>query len=1040
MLLTGEAGIGKTALVAEVADDARRQGALVVSGTCWDGDGAPGYWPWIQVVRALQRGVPSAEWTDMGTVAGEVLGYLLGEREVLRQSSSKDNRGFEVYDVVTTLLTAAAATRPVVVALDDLQWADPASLRLLDFLVRHTAALHRILVLATYRDVEVEVEGYPHQPLFSAMVAKATLIPLTGLPRDSVRALITRATGHEPEPGLAEEVSRRTGGNPFFIEQMVELWGAGGARAAIPPGVSNALQRRLGRLPATTSAALTTAAVVGAEFDPRLLAACLGISVEATRDLLASAVAARLVERRALTFAFVHDLVREALAAALGAEQAQRIHASVLNAAAQDPGLAGQVAPSQLAHHAFEAVPDVAPDVALGYVLAAARDASSRLASEEASGHYWRALDLIPVGDEPARVAVTLELGAEQRRGGDLAGARRTFDGLLHAARRRNDPEALARAVLGLHSLGDDLHGDKDGVTLADEAYEALAGGPLQDSPLAALLLAASSRARAHSMDEDRNRAAHLSARAVAIARACDNDEALGFSLLAHHDAIWDAGTAPQRAVLANQMTAIARRSSDPELELQASLLRVVALLEMGDPGGLDEHAAFVAMVDRTRLPRFRYLALSRQGAMATLSGHFDAARALVDEAVALADRIGEVDGPSVWGDQVWELARLQGRHEEVDALAAILRERGDPHATMLEAAVALDRGDPSLALRHLIEMEALVERWPRWAWLMWLATRAELAAASGDQELCATARDAIAPFRSLWAVLAGAVVVHGPMAYWAALVDVAESRWTDAIAGFTVALEAAERLRSRPWVVLAQLQLAIARIGLSAGGDARDAEQLLGEVEREAIKLGMIPAAARARDLRATMQLDDGASPASDNMFHFDGALWRLQFAGRTELLPDAKGLHDLHALLARPRVDVPAVELLTPGGPALTLGSDIVMDERAKQEYRRHLTQLDADIDSAIARSDTARAVELESERQALLDELRRATGLGGRTRRLGDHSERARKTVTARIRDIMRRLDKRHPELARHLRTTVSTGTACRYQPPADMNWKL
>jgi len=109
------------------------------------------------------------------------------------------------------------------------------------------------------------------------------------------------------------------------------------------------------------------------------------------------------------------------------------------------------------------------------------------------------------------------------------------------------------------------------------------------------------------------------------------------------------------------------------------------------------------------------------------------------------------------------------------------------------------------------------------------------------------------------------------------------------------------------------------------------------------------------------------------------------------------------------------------------------------AKSEYRRRLTDLDAQVEAVLTRGDDDAAAALDTERAALLDELRRATGIGGRSRRLRDELERARKTDTARIRDTLRRLDDRHPELAEHLRASVSTGAACRNQPAREIHWQ-
>jgi hypothetical protein len=183
----------------------------------------------------------------------------------------------------------------------------------------------------------------------------------------------------------------------------------------------------------------------------------------------------------------------------------------------------------------------------------------------------------------------------------------------------------------------------------------------------------------------------------------------------------------------------------------------------------------------------------------------------------------------------------------------------------------------------------------------------------------------------------------------------------------------------------------------------------------------------------------------ATGNVFRFDGSVWTLAFDGHTVHMPDAKGLHDIHVLLSRPGVDVSAVDLLTAGGgaeprAARQMGGDDVLDDTAKAQYRHRLTQLDDEIERALTRHDDARATELDRERAALLDELRAAAGLGGRTRRLGDEAERSRKTVTARIRDTLRRLEDRHPQLAAHLRSSLVTGAMCQYRPAGEFTWEL
>jgi hypothetical protein len=136
----------------------------------------------------------------------------------------------------------------------------------------------------------------------------------------------------------------------------------------------------------------------------------------------------------------------------------------------------------------------------------------------------------------------------------------------------------------------------------------------------------------------------------------------------------------------------------------------------------------------------------------------------------------------------------------------------------------------------------------------------------------------------------------------------------------------------------------------------------------------------------------------------------------------------------------DRPVHVLTLLGQDAPPTGADPVLDRRAVAEFRARLVELDAEIQEANGDNDIHRAGRARVERDALLAELQAASGLGGRPRRLGDETERARKTVTARIRDALRRIERTHPALADHLRTAVHTGTTCRYAPAARQRWHL
>ncbi|RZQ61216.1 ATP-binding protein [Amycolatopsis suaedae] len=942
VLIGGEAGIGKSALVAEVTAGAA---VPVVNAACWSG-GAPDLWPWRQVVRTLSPG---------STALGEP-GFALGE-------------------AVTSLLTAAA---PLVVVVEDLHWADDASLRLLEFVVQHTRH-DRVLVLGTYRDGEAGAGLTP-------LLATAFPVPLTGLDRAGVAELVREVTGFSPGEDTVDVISRRSGGNPFFVEQLARLWQGGSALGSIPPGARAVVERRLSRLPAATVDVLRTAALLGGEFTAPLLAAVTGTGPAA----LDAAVAARLVvELPGDRYAFVHDLVRESLHNGLDA--AAR-HAAVVRAAEADPTLA--VLPTERAAHALAAGTALPPGDVVRQLVAAAEDAAGRLAPAEAARHYRHALDRVPADALDRHAALGVELGSALHSAGDFDGSRNALRTAMAAARRTGDPAVLARTALTLLLL------DKRGPVEADQeafiqhAHARLGGGDHAAPPAG----------RPHRLDPA---ARELSDSAVELARRTGDGDELEFALLSRLASVWGLGTAAERLAVTDELLTLTGQPA------RVAPWRIGALLELGDPRYLAEHRAFTAAAGSGPAAH-RHDAAVTETLVAAFTGRFDDARAAADTARELGEQ-PHFDRDHLWGLQRWSIALRQGRTGEAVGLLAGLRADPPAFLPLLEGMSAVAAGDLPGALSRLAELSVAGDDIPRWLAPLWLRLRAETAALSGDPGLCAAVREQVAPFSGQWAVTA-TVVVDGPVDGWLARLDAAEGEWDAAVGRWSTVVAAADRLGALPWAVEARDGLAAALTARGGPGDDAAAESLRAAASRIAHDCGM--------------------SPASPPTFRFTGEVWELGFGGRTAHLPDAKGLRDLHTLLGQPGRDIPAVRL---AGGARPPGADPVLDERARAAYRRRLAELDSDIEAATGRGADERAAGLDRERQALLDELRTATGLGGRPRRLGDDAERARKAVTNRIHDTLRRLDSQHPELARHLRESVTTGTACRYQPATPLSWR-
>ncbi|WP_414937775.1 ATP-binding protein [Amycolatopsis sp. cmx-11-51] len=1012
VLVTGEAGIGKTTLVTGAADEAKRLGALVLNGSCWDSASAPGYWPWTQVIRGLRRTVEPGRWAAM---ADSELDVLLGEA---RGDGAAD--GFRLYDAVTSALVAASQERPVVVVLDDLHWADAASLRLLEFAAQHTW-FERLLLIGTYRDVEVEAAGHPLRSLMLPLLAKATSVTLTGLQPDEVGALMARTAGAEPGGALVIEVHRRTGGNPFFVEQTARLWHSGGSAETIAPGVADALQRRLSLLPQPVLDLLTTASVLGREFHRRLLAGVVAAPVPQVDRLLDQAVAARLVVVHGQgRFAFAHDLVRETLYASLSEAERRKLHAAVVAAVREMPKSPDRIFPADLARHALLAGRELDQDQAVELLLAAAIDATGRMAAEEAATHYRRAMEVAE--DHRRRAVIALELGAHLTRHYETDEGRQVLDEVSALIHELDDDDLLARLALTL------IRADHKGlrvdetVLVLTEAHRRLCGRePGQDLTV-------------QEMTQE------LTARIMMTARDDQDDSALLFGLWARHDAIWGPGSAAERERLTDELVVVGRRTSNPELEHYAASFKWVALLERGDPRYLEQYQEFVALASSGRAPSSQLASLIDQSIIATLQGRFAEAEAFIQQVLSRHEGDEHPHFSDLNQLQRWTRWCLEGRFDDLAGLHREIHGGGYAYGRMLEAVTAAQREDTAEAVR-LTDLAADAKPYPRDLEALWLRCQAHTAALSRDPERCEAARALLAPYSGEWLVSLYGCEISGPVVLWLGRLDLAQERWNDAVVRLRDAVLSADRLRATVWAIEAKSWLAMALLGRNLEGDAATATALLSEVDREATTIGMPQVVARVAEMRDRTRAP--VAPAAE--FHRDEAVWTLRFGGVTTHLPDSKGLRDLHFLLGRPGSEVTAVRLLDPEGgevvvAAKSLGGDAVLDDEAKARYRARLDELDDLIDTATELAQDTRAATLDRERDALLAELRSAAGLGGRTRRLGDEAERARKTVTARIRDTLRKLDEQHPALAAHLRASVTTGSSCRYAPDDKVPWRL
>jgi hypothetical protein len=426
VLVAGEAGIGKTRLVREFAQRAADAGAEVAWGRCYEGEGAPAFWPWVEVVRAVS-GRRQPEWLRraLGSGAADVAQIVPDLDEVFPDlepsaPAAPEAARFRLYDALNRFFGRIAAATPLVVLLEDLQWTDRPSLELLEFLAARPDDAP-ILIVATYRDTEAA------SPASGPGVSR---VELKGLDERELTTFLAVASGgvELPDP-LVAAVRHRTEGNPFFVSELVRLLQGEGEleseraeailRDELPSGVRDVIRRRLERLPGESVDLLGTAAVTGERFELDLLARASRLGEDRALELLEPARRGRIVADEkgvAGGYRFSHALVREALQADLGAVRAARLHWLVVEALEELHG-ADETRLAELADHAYEAASAGDPDKAYRYAVRAAEQATGRLAYEQAEQQLHRALELVALIEAgPDRASreldVQLRLGA----------------------------------------------------------------------------------------------------------------------------------------------------------------------------------------------------------------------------------------------------------------------------------------------------------------------------------------------------------------------------------------------------------------------------------------------------------------------------------------------------------------------------------------------------------------------------------------------------------------------------------------------------
>lgn len=876
-LLRGEPGAGKTMLAHRLADDAEKKGLLVLWSSCHETDGMPAYRPWIQVVRQLLRESAGRELpSGQDRWAAEIAQLVPEIRDRVSNPvpavpvEEPDQARFRLFDSLATFLTSAAERQPLVVVIDDLHAADQSSAVLLKFIAHEIANAH-LFILATYRDDEVT----PGHPLFGVLSELdgdpvCHCLTLDGLDHGDVARYVEFINAPPAPEQLIAAIMRQTGGNPFFVSELMRLMASGHDLDGATPdewhfGISRSVRQliahRLQRLSAQAQRILRIGAVIGPEFSFAVLQCIAGTEPNKLRGTVDEAVNAWIIEPMINgRYRFRHVLFREVLYDSASLSQRTALHQHVAEALRSLQGEDSDAHLAVIAHHFFQAAHGGSdPHPALDYALQAAEQATTSLAHEEAARLYALALhafdlhghDPAGVPDARARCELLLRLGEAQGRAGAFNKATEVFQQAASLAKRVESAELLARAALGYVGPGDVVGAfDPSHVTLLEDALRALTD---TDSPLRVRLLAR--LAMALTWSGARIRRDSASQQAIEMAQRLGDTGSNAHALKARHLAAWGPDNLEERLALASEVVRLAKVGGDQELELVGRFWRVADLLESGERQHADaEIEAHAALAKAIRQPQYQWRAATFRALRALMDGRFEHAERLVHDALAAGQRIHEQNAVGAFSCQLFSLRRDQGRLQEMEPALIGLVDRF-PTVPGWRCALASLYAE----LRQIPQAECQFERLvaneladlPRdVAWLPAMALLAEVCAILGDARRAALLYDLMRPFAERHVIVGYGAGYFGSVAHYVGVLAAAMGHWTEATQSFEAARASEARMGTRPWPVRIDVAYAAMLLQRGVADDREKAHALLEPALHRARELGMTALAERAQAL----------------------------------------------------------------------------------------------------------------------------------------------------------------------------------------------
>ena len=994
IVVSGSVGVGKTTFLQGLAATAQDSGVRVGWGVCGEFAGAPPMWGWNEAISQVDPSFRVDEHPD--------------DRDVAVGA---------VFRSIASWIAEQAESGPILLVIDDLHDADQSTVDLFAYLSRRPRSSPWTVIGST-RPGRTEIAAL-----------RCSHINLDGL-NTSETVELAQSIGTTLSEDEADQLRRRTNGNPLFIRRLIEHRAH---TTSLPPELSTLLRRELEEIPPLVRPVVDALAVLGTAADRNLLAEVTA-GHEVDFGLLESG---GVLDVRADSISFSHALMRELMYDDLGSERRGQLHAE----AAEVLRNRGESALT-VAHHLRRAATTQQGRPAAALATEAGELALGMGALPEAIDHLSLAVSIFERVGTP-----------DERAESHLRRARAlSFAGQVDSA-----AEVLREAADGSDDISQSIKRDLlreygrlrwreepnltglNGKWLLDMVARWL---PDPDNPAD---VAVREIATAAAGEIDGFEAHHLESadRAVDAAHETGDPGLIGEALLGRRRALMvHPGTFDRREADSRAALDAAGDASDNEMLVRTQRMVVADALVAGDrPTAL----SIIGAVEEVPTAGLReHEALWRAG-VATIEGRYDEAEEILTEASKELAYLG-LDAPSlefvrsIFALDDGTFSQALAQYEPLIAVIA------DPVLQSAFALAAIADGDADRANALLDDaIPTLLADNASLLWPMAMAMCCE-AAAAVDRPECAELAAAIEPF-SGYCVTPNAAAVPWLGAYdrLLGLLRLRTGDLESAAAALDASLRIHQRLRARPWVARSHAGLALVLGALERHDDASEHGRIAGEIADE-LRMGpvLVIGDYDLQPIEAPAPAPEPVPTQREGTLRPSGNGWEIAFGEEAKHVGNLAGMQFLHLLLESPGTDWHVLDIYgaTSGTTVIEGSSGAVLDDTARRQYQDRYRELSLQLEEAELRSDIGRVEQMQNELDVLEQELLTAFGLGGRSRQLDDPSERARVNVRRSISRAIDAIAKSDAAMADHLRHRVSTGRFCRYAPDTTdpVSWVL